>query len=131
MKTSRYQTDYLLLHKGKATKSQGPTWKFTLFGKARKILPGLSAMASYHFVKHDDDRLQPKSYNFDPKIVNTAESLKEWSSHSFVFQAAYDLHGLESNKRFRPHISAFYKLPITGKRVILAHTFGGQIGFTF
>lgn len=131
MRTSRHQTDYLLLHKGTATKSQGASWKFTLFGQAKKIFKGLSAMVSYHFEKHDEDRLSPKSYDFDYAIVNTAENMKEWATHSFAFQATYDLFGLESKRKYKPQISAFYKLPITGKRAILAHTFGAQIGFSF
>jgi hypothetical protein len=122
MKTERHQTDFLLLHKGNATKSQGPTWQFTLFGGAKKLyLKGLSAMIAYYFVKHDEDRFAPKSYNFDSSIVNSAQSLKEWSAHSFVFSATYAPIGL----------SLFYRLPITGKRSIFGHTFGGQIAFNF
>lgn len=128
MKTSRHQTDFLLLQKGDATLSQGPTWKFTLYGKAKKIIGGLSAMISYHFLKHDENRLSPKSYCFDYEIVNTAQSLKEWNSQSFVIEAAYDFF---PNSKFNPRISGFYKFPVLGKRVLLAETFGGQIGITF
>jgi len=131
MRTSMYQTDFLLLHKGKATKSQGPSWKFTLYGKAKKIISGLSGCVSYHFLKHDADKLSPKSYDFDHLIINSAQSLQEWSAHSFVFQLNYDLFGQKSNSFVKPNISFFYKMPIAGKRAILAETFGGQIGFNF
>lgn len=129
MKTAKEQTDFLLLNKGIATKSQGVTWKFTLYGQAKKIFKGLSGMVSYHFVKNDETRLHPKSYDFNHAIVNSAQSLKEWSTHSFVFQAGYDPFGKKGS--FKPHISAFYKLPVAGKRAILAHTFGGEIALTF
>jgi len=120
MRTSRHQTDFLLLNKGQATRSYGTAWKFTLFSQAKQLYKDLSGMISYHFVKHDEDRLHPKSYNFNYSIVNSTESLQEWSSHSFVFQLSYGRY-----------LSLFYKLPLTGKRVILANTFGAQAGFTF
>ena len=89
-------------------------------------------MISYQFLKHDEDRLYPKSYDFDYSIVNSAESMKEWSAHNFVFQLAYDPFGTGLKKsKIKPHISIFYKMPITGKRVITAHTFGGQIACSF
>jgi hypothetical protein len=129
MKTSRLQTDYLLLNKGEASLDQGVTWKFTLFTKADKIFDHLSAMVSYHFVKHDDDRLSPKSEQFDASIVNSAESLKEWTTHSFVFELAYDI--CRSKSKIKPQISAFFKQPVTGKRAIVSQTIGGQIGCSF
>lgn len=131
MKTSRYQTDFLLLHKGQATKSQGASWRFNLFTQAKKIVGGLSAMVGYQFLKHDEDRLSPKSYDFDYAIVNSAESMKEWNVHNFLFQLAYDPYGTDSKSKFKPHLSVFYKMPVTGKRVITSHTIGGQIAFTF
>jgi len=122
MKTDVNQTDFLILHKGQASKSQGPMWQFTLFTQAKKIFfSGLSTTISYHFVKHDENRLSPKSYDFDNSIVNSAQSLKEWATHSFVFRGSYSPLGL----------SFFYKLPVAGKRSILANTVGGQIAFNF
>jgi len=129
MKTAAEQTDFLLLNKGIATKSQGVTWKFTLYAQAKKIFHGLSGMVSYHFVKNDETRLHPKSYNFDHSIVNSAQSLKEWSTHSFVFQVGYDPCGKKAP--FKPHLSLFYKLPVAGKRSILANTFGRQVAVAF
>lgn len=129
MKTSTKQTDFLLLHKGEATRSQGVCWKFTLFAQAKKIVSGVSGMVSYHFVKHDEDRFHPKSYDFNKTIANSAQGLREWSAHSFVFRLGYDPFGARS--AIKPHISLFYKLPVAGKRAILADTFGGQVGFEF
>lgn len=132
MKTERNQTDYLLLSKANATKSQGATWQFTLFGQSKRIFgTGLSAMASYYFVRHDEDKLSPESYNFDYSIVNSAQSLKEWVSHTFLFQIGYNLYRFESKTKLKPQISLFYKLPIAGRRTINSETFGGQLSFTF
>jgi hypothetical protein len=132
MKTSTHQTDFLIMNKAKATRSQGPTWHFSLFGRAKKIFAkGLSAMVKYDFVKHDEDRLSPKSYDFDEEIVNTAQTLKEWATHSFTFRAAYAPLGTDTKYKVKPQVSLFYKLPITGKRSIECSTIGGQIAFSF
>ncbi|MCK4517645.1 hypothetical protein KAT92_02635 [Candidatus Babeliales bacterium] len=131
MKTFRQQTDFLLLHKGEATKSQGATWRFHLFGQAKRIVKGFSALIGYEFLKHDEDRLSPKSYDFSYHIVNSAESLHEWNVHNFVFELGYDPFGQNSKFAVKPHMSFFYKMPVTGKRVITTPTFGGQVAFSF
>ncbi len=131
MKTSIYQTDYLLLNKGLGTKSQGASWQFTLFTQAKKLWGNFSGTLLYHFLKHDEDRIYPKSYDFDYSIVNSAQSLKEWNSHSLTFRFSYDPMGRDTKSSVKPHISLFYKMPITGKRVIMANTFGLQVACSF
>lgn len=131
LKTDENQTDFLLLHKGKATKSFGSTWKFNLFLQAQRFLKGLSAMVAYQFLKHDDDKLTAQSNNFNYHVINSAESLKEWGTQNFVFQLNYDFFNECKNSWFKPQISLFYKLPVSGKRVINAHTFGGQLALGF
>ena len=130
LKTNQYQTDFLLLHKGNTTKRFGPEWRFNLFLKAKEILPGLSAIAAYQFLKHDEDRLSPKSNNFNYNIINSAEGLQEWHTHNAIFTLSYN--PLQNkNSKVKPQISLFYKIPITGKRAALSNTFGGQIGIIF
>jgi len=131
LKTDVNQTDFLLLHKGRATKSFGATWKFNLFVKVYNFLRGLSAKVAYQFLKHDDDRLTAQDNDFSYNIINSAQSLEEWGAQNFVFQVNYDFFKECRNSWFKPQISFFYKLPITGKRVINPHTFGGQIAFNF
>jgi len=131
MKTSRYQTDFLLLNKGRATKTQGATWRFNLFGQAKNIFNFASAMINYEFFKKDEDRLHPKTYEFDYSIVNSAESLKERNFHNFVFRLAINPLGIKSRFRFDPQFSFFYKYPFAGKRTIVSETFGAQLAFNF
>ncbi len=131
LKTHPKQTDFLLLHKGEATKSLGVTWQFNLFVEVGHFLRGLSAKIAYQFLKHDDDRLTPQSNDFSYNIINTAESLQEWGMQNFVFQLNYDFFKEAKNSLLKPQISLFYKLPVTGKRVINPHTFGGQLAFNF
>ncbi|MCB9493697.1 MAG: hypothetical protein H6679_05485 [Epsilonproteobacteria bacterium] len=130
LKTHEGQTEFLLLNKGRATKNHGLTWKFYLFLQAIRFAGGLSAKVAYEYVKHDDDRLTPKSDDFSYIIVNTANSLKEWNHHNFIFQVSYDFM-TESKYWLKPQMSLFYKLPITGRGVVNPHTFGGQFAVHF
>ena len=131
LKTDEHQTDYLLLHKGIVTKSFGFTWKFNLFVQAQHFFKGLSGMVAYQFLKHDDDTLTPQSNDFSYHIINSAQSLQEWGMQNFVFQLNYDFFKECKNSWFKPQFSLFYKMPITGRRVINPHTFGGQIALNF
>ncbi|MCK4650967.1 hypothetical protein KAT08_02205 [Candidatus Babeliales bacterium] len=131
LKTDEHQTDFLLLHKGKATKSFGVTWKFNLFVQVQHFLSGLSGMIAYQFLKHDDDKLTAQTNDFSYSIINSAQSLKEWGMQNFVFQLNYDFFKDCRNCWLKPQLSFFYKLPVTGKQVINPHTFGGQLAFNF
>lgn len=127
MKTHLSQTEFLLLNKGRASKDHGLTWKFYLYLQAYRFWRGLSFKTSYEYVKHDSDRLTPKSDDFNSAIVNSAHSLGEWNMHHFIFDINYDF----LCTRFKPQLHFFYKLPITGKKVINPHTIGGQLAVNF
>ena len=131
LKTHESQTEFLLLNKGRATKEHGLLWKFYLYLQAYHFLGGLSAKAAYEYVKHDDDRLTPKSDNFNASVANSAKSLEEWNMHHFIFQLNYDCFKDCSSLCVKPQLSFFYKLPIYGKGIINPQTIGGQIAFNF
>lgn len=130
LKTHKNQTDYLLLHKGDATKSPGITWKFNLFLQ-KKFAEYVTTKIAYQFVKHDSDRLTAESNQFDYYIINTAQRLQEWTSQNFIFQLNVDLFKNNKNKLIEPQLSIFAKLPIDGRRVINSYNFGGQLSFNF
>jgi len=131
LKTDVNQTDFLILNKGSATKSVGTAYKFNLFLQFERFFKGLSAKVAYQFFKHDDDKLTADSNDFSYNIINSAQSLKEWNFQNFVFQLNYDFFLECKDSWFKPQLSFFYKLPVTGKRVINPHTFGGQIALNF
>ena len=131
LKTDENQTDFLLLHKGRATKNFGFTWKFNLFVQIQRFLKGLSGMIAYQFARHDGDKLTAESNDFNYHIINSAQSLQEWSMQNFIFQLNYDFFEECNNSWFKPQLSFFYKMPVTGKRVINPSTFGGQIALSF
>jgi len=128
MKTHPYQTEFLLLNKGRSTKEHGLTWKFYLYAQAFQFWRGLSLKAAYEYIKHDNDRLSPKTDDFNANIANTARSLEEWYTHNLIFSLNYDFFKC---KRIKPQLSLFYKLPLTGKRVVMPQTLGGQLTLNF
>ena len=127
LKIDEAQTDYLILQKGMATKDFGLTWKFNLYLESFHFYRGLSARASYQFIKHEDDGLTAKSDDFVYSIINSAESLKEWTSHNFIFQFNYDFFEEFKNSWIKPQASLFVKLPITGRKVICPYTCAAQV----
>jgi hypothetical protein len=130
LKTDENQTDFLLLHKGDTTKMYGPAWRFHLFAQANDIIGGLGATVGYQFLKHDADRLSPKSNDFSYSIINSAGNLKEWNTHNIICTLNYKPTCCKE-KSLQPKFNLFYKLPIGGSRAVMASTFGGQFSLTF
>jgi len=131
LKTHEKQTDFLFLQKGRATKSFGLMWKFNLYLQSFHFYRGLSAKAAYQFIKHDDDRVTAKSDDFIYSIINSAQSLKEWTSHNLILQLNYDFFKEAKNFAVKPQLCLFYKIPLTGRQVINPYTFGAQISCIF
>jgi hypothetical protein len=137
LKSDFEQTEILLLNKGVATKEHGLMWQFHLFVQAYHIYKGLSAKFAYQFVKHDDDRLVPSGNDFDFSIVNSANSIKEWTNHNLIFSLNYDLFTKrrhcqdEYSSSVTPQFHLFYKVAVGGKNVIDTSTIGGQWGIHF
>jgi hypothetical protein len=131
MKTISTQTEFLMLNTGRATLDHGLTWKFNLFLQEFQFWGGLSLKAAYEYIKHDDDRLHPKSNGFDYDTVNSAKSLSEWHSHNLIFQGNYDFFDECNSSCIKPQIGIFYKIPIGAKNIIDTQTIGGQLTFNF
>lgn len=137
LKTDPAQTEILLLNKGVATKEHGLMWQFHLFLQAYHFYEGLSAKFAYQFVKRDDDRLVPAGNDFDYSVVNSGNSVKEWTNHNLIFSLNYDLftkrrhYRDEYSSSVTPQFHLFYKLSVGGKNVIDTSTVGGQVGIHF
>ena len=130
MKTEEHQTRFMLLNKGRASMDYGFSWKFNLMLQAYRFWQGCSLGVSYQYFKHDDDRLTPQSNDFDANIANSAQWLKEYNMHHFIFRANWD-GGCCKRTGWTPQLSFFYKLPIDGKNAMLPQTFGGQLAINF
>jgi hypothetical protein len=132
MKTAPGQTQFMLLNKGRATIDHGFNWHFNLMAQAYRFWRGCSLGVTYEYAKHDDDRLTPHDNSFDVTMANSASWLREYNMHHFIFKASWDGSCYTCPlRRFTPHASIFYKMPIDGRNVILTHSFGGQLGVSF
>lgn len=131
LKTDKSQSDYLLLTKGRAIKVHASTWNFNLYLKASSIFKGLNLMAEYEFAKHDEDQLYPEGDNFSFSIVNSAQSLQEWSYHNVLLRGGFDFCHMMSNKSYAPRFDLYAKIPVMGRRVISAVTYGLELSMSF
>lgn len=131
LKTDMTQTELLLLHKGVVRKKYGNYWKFNLHTGAQHFVRGLSAMVEYEYKMHNDDKFFSQSNSFDNEIINSAESLRGWTTHSIIVQAAYDFFIDLRNFPIKPQLMFFAKFPVAGRRSIEPLTLGGQITLNF
>ncbi len=128
LKVSDKQTEFLLLEKGRATKSHGLTWKFNLSLQSGEWA-GFQLYGAYQFLKHEDDSLSPKKDWYNQKILNSSKFLSEWTSHNFIFKLCYS--GRFRKSFLTPQFAIFYKIPVNGKKVIQGDTFGLQVAVNF
>jgi hypothetical protein len=131
IKTEEHQTEFLLFNKERVTKDHGLSWRFYLYLQGFRFWRGFSLKGAYEYAKHDSDRLTPKSDRVSATVANGSRTLNEWNMHHFVFQLNYDFFKETGNFAITPQLSFFYKLPITGQRVINPHTIGGQLVVNF
>ena len=126
IKVDADQTEFLLLTKTDVQRDPGFFSRFMIFGDA-KIVKGLSARVAYHHRKRGNDTLYVKSHEYSSAIANTAQSLKEWTTHNALVQLLWDTATEETSKN-RPQFTAFYIHPFNGRRSVQAKQVG--IGFT-
>ena len=130
IQTDPAQTDLLFANKDYVFKEPGFIQHFTVYGKMQELISGLSARLSYQYTRQQEDKLFVSSDRYNPTIVNDAESLQEWTTHSLVFDVSYTFRS-DQYERFRPYLSAFVKHGFNGERAVLVDSVGGQIGVDF
>lgn len=131
IKTDAAQTDLVFLSKVCAFAEPGFTQHFTLYLGAEDFCWGLSTRLAYQYTRQQEDKLFLGSDHFDSVTANSAESLQDWTTHSLVFNIAYDFYREGCDPAFRPHISFFVKHGFNGSRAILADTIGGVLSVAF
>jgi len=131
VKTNPNQTDLFLLKKINAYREPGFTQEFTLFAEKVQVGGGFAGTLAYQYYKHSEDVLYPCSPDIDPIVVNNAESLQEWTAHSFVFLLGYDWAYKSPCWDVIPSCSFFCKVGFNGKRAILANTVGATFNIAF
>jgi len=129
IKVDADQTEFLLLTKTDVQKDPGFSHRFMLFCDA-KLVKGLSARVAYHHRKRSADTLYVLSYDYSSTIANTAESLKEWTTHNALFQLTWDMADEEKNKN-KPQFTAFYMHPFNGRRSVQSAQAGCGFSLSF
>lgn len=125
------QTDFLLLAKTQAYRDYGFTQRFNLYVGSR-LWRGFSATLTYQFWKHGDDKLTVCTNEFSDNIANTAQSLREWTTHHMIARLIYDGQcDFAEKSLFKPQFCLFYKFPFNGQRAILFNTYGFTLTFNF
>lgn len=132
IKVDTTQTDFLLLAQAKVHKEYGIVQRFNLYAETYKLWYGLSLGAVYQYWKEGDDKLTLATNQYSNEIANSAASLEEWTMHQIIFTAKYDFQDVVADTSWlRPHIFAFYKLPINGSRALMASMVGVSLTLNF
>jgi hypothetical protein len=129
IKVDSNQTEFLLLTKTSVHKDPGFMQKFTLFLEP-KLFAGLSARLAYQHVRRGEDKLSIVSNEWSSTIANTAESLKEWTTHNVIAQLKWDTASEDKNKN-RPELNVTFSQPFNGRRSVQTRQFGFGIVFKF
>lgn len=126
------QTELLLLAKACVHNDWGMMQRFNLFLTADPVMYGLSCSFYYQFLKHGRTDLIVGSNDFDSMIANTAESLKEWVTHTAIFRATYDFaHHMAEETRVHPSLSFFARIPFKARRAAVWNAAGVMLNVAF
>lgn len=116
IKTNCDQTDLLLFTKMPAFKEFGMNQQFNLYAAARWSI--LQFKIDYQYLKNEESKLYVCSNKLNPLIVNSAESLQDWTAHSLILglKCYFDDH--INISFYKPAIQGLLKLGFNGKRCI-------------
>ncbi len=129
IKVDKDQTDFLLLTKTEVQKDPGFTQRFTLYCEP-KIGKGISARLAYQYVKRGEETLYVISNDYNSTIANTADSLKEWTTHNLIAQLKWDT-STEEHQKNRPQFNLFFMHPFKGIRSVQSQQFGFGMTMSF
>lgn len=121
IKVDQHQTEFLLLTKTEVQKDPGFTQKFTLYCEP-KLGFGFSARVSYQHIRRGQDTFYVVSNTYSSAIANTAQSLKEWTTHNVTAQLKWDT-ATQTNQR-RPEFNFYFTHPFNGRRSVQTQQFG-------
>ncbi len=131
VKTVCNQTDLMFLASVPAFREFGLGQQYNLYLESCNFWRGLSCKLNYQFLKRNDDRLDVCSDRLDTIVINSAESLQDWTAHSLIFGARYDFCKDYPEARVQPSLIAWVKWGFNGKRALLANTLGLQLSLAF
>lgn len=125
------QTEILISDKVKAKRNPGMIYRFTAlleFTSKDQIYSGI--LAWQHLQKKKDSFSEFQTPGYSQSIVNSSERWQKKMFQNLMVQIGMDFRKL-TKAEIAPRISAFYKLPLTGRRVELYQTIGININLDF
>lgn len=131
VKTDISQTSLLLLHRIRAQRKPGLTWRINWFAEGVKLWRGLSLRGGYEFMMHHNDELNPAEPGYNADIMNTHDVLQPWFLNVLCATFKYDLSTEFAGAPMQPMIQGFIKFPISGRRVLDANSAGFQVLIRF
>lgn len=127
--TDRAQTDLIFLNSGPVHLDPGLRQHYTIFAKAGQW-KGWSTMIAYQHTRQQENTVVPALARFDSRLVNDAESVQHWTTHSMAYFLQYDPPGWEQGT-YVPRLSFFVKNGFNGKRALLFDTAGVQLNMSY
>lgn len=129
IKTDCNQTDLLFLNKVTAYKEYGLNQQYNLY--LESLWCGTSFKVNYQYLRGNESKLFLCNDKFDSILVNNAESLQEWTTHSLIFGLTYDYGYYNPDACTIPAVTGWFKWGFNGKRAILADTLGLTFTLSF
>jgi hypothetical protein len=131
IKTSRDQTDLLLLQKNKVFKEFGMNQRFDIYIQAHDENKRICGTIGYHYFKHGDDNLTVKNGQFSSRTANHARSLDDFTAHHLMFNLACNPEEWLCYQDYFPQFNLYAKVPFNGKNVIVSSTIGFGVSINF
>ena len=128
IKVDKDQTELLLLTKTNVQKDPGFMQKFNLFIEPK--FKNVSIRCAYQHVKRSSETYYVISNDYSSTIANSANMLKEWTTHNVLLQLKVDTANDDFNK-FRPQFNIFYQHPFNGRRSVQSRQCGIGVTLSF
>lgn len=126
-----HQTDLLFLTKDQAFREFGFSQQYNIFLETCNFFRGTRLRLNYQYLKRNEDRLFICNDRIDSFIANDAESLQDWTAHSFIVGVGYDFARDIPQSPFIPSLLGWFKWGFNGKRALLANTLGVTLSVSF
>ncbi len=132
IKVDPAQTDFMFPAKTSVFEEFGIIQHYTVWLNWRNLYENLSARFAYQFTSQDNNELYLCTDHFAVTTANSAISLREWSTHHFVFSLSYEFwYGCENEHYLSPSLMVFAKKSLNGRNAIVGDTVGATLSIAF
>lgn len=130
IKTKNFETDLLFPKKVHAYKEFGLCQQYNLYLETA-VFYACSLKLNYQYLKQNESKLFLHNDRYNPRIVNNAESLQDWTAHSLIFGANFDYARINPCAPVLPAFLGWFKWGFNGKRALLVNSIGATFTVSF